>query len=207
VTNDLLKETHVSALALHSFIARYFGALAQLVRARTASSGHVVESLRARMDALDAAIHRWLVAYSITVLRVSLGAVFFSFGLLKYFPGVSPAQDLAERTTQILTVGLIPDAVAMLLIATLECVIGLCLITGRGVRSAVYLLTIELVGILSPVVLLTGRLFSGPHGAPTLEGQYVLKDVILVGAALVLAATLRGGRLTSPSHEEGAREP
>jgi putative oxidoreductase len=46
-------------------------------------------------------------------------------------------------------------------------------------------------------VLLTGRLFHGPHGAPTLEGQYVLKDLIIVGAALVMAATVSGGRLTS----------
>ncbi len=37
-------------------------------------------------------------------------------------------------------------------------------------------------------MLLSGRLFDGPHGAPTLEGQYVLKDIVLVGAALVIAA-------------------
>jgi putative oxidoreductase len=64
-------------------------------------------------------------------------------------------------------------------------------------RVAIYLLSIELVGILSPVVLLTGRLFSGPHHAPTLEGQYVLKDIVFVAATLVLASTLRGARLHS----------
>jgi len=53
------------------------------------------------------------------------------------------------------------------------------------------------VGILSPVVLLAARLFDGPHHTPTLEGQYVLKDIILVTATLVIAATLRGGRLTT----------
>ena len=63
-------------------------------------------------------------------------------------------------------------------------------------RVAIWLLAIEFVGILSPVFLLTGRLFAGPHHAPTLEGQYVLKDVILVAAALVIAAaSFRGGRL------------
>ena len=52
------------------------------------------------------------------------------------------------------------------------------------------------VGILSPLVLLPERLFAGPYGAPTLEGQYVLKDVILVAAGMVIAAvTFRGGRL------------
>ncbi len=44
--------------------------------------------------------------------------------------------------------------------------------------------------------LLPGRLFAGPYHAPTLEGQYVLKDIILVAAGLVIAAgTFRGGRL------------
>jgi uncharacterized membrane protein YphA (DoxX/SURF4 family) len=155
-----------------------------------------VPAARARLDRVDAAAHRWLVANSIMLLRVSLGAVFLGFGVLKLFPGVSPAQNLVEATTHILTFGLVPGSVALVGVAVLECTIGLCLISGRALRGAIYLLGIQLVGILSPVVLLAPRLFMGPHNAPTLEGQYVLKDFILVGATLVLAATLRGGRLT-----------
>ncbi|MCA1689106.1 MAG: DoxX family protein [Actinobacteria bacterium] len=150
-----------------------------------------------RLDRLDAAAHRWLVAHSIALLRISLGAVFLGFGALKLFPGVSPAQNLVEATTHILTFGLVPGPVALFGVAALECTIGLCLISGRALRGAIYLLGIQLVGILSPVVLLAPRLFMGPHNAPTLEGQYVLKDIILVGATLVVAATLRGGMLTS----------
>jgi uncharacterized membrane protein YkgB len=75
-------------------------------------------------------------------------------------------------------------------------------------RAAVYLLAIQLIGILSPLVLLPGRMFHGPHGAPTLEGQYVLKDIIIVGAALVLASTIGGGRLTSkPTRMPAERDP
>ena len=51
---------------------------------------------RAMVDAAEAAIHRWLMRYSIIALRISMGAVYFGFGILKYFPGVSPAQDLAR---------------------------------------------------------------------------------------------------------------
>lgn len=159
-----------------------------------------------RLDRLDAAAHRWLVAHSIGLLRVSLGVVFLGFGALKLFPGVSPAENLVKATTNSLTFGLIPGSVALAGVAVLECVIGVCLISGRAVRAAIYLLGILLVGILSPVVLLAPRLFSGPHHAPTLEGQYVLKDVILAAATLVVAATLRGGRLTSapsPSPRNG----
>ncbi|MGI9185765.1 MAG: hypothetical protein ACR2GZ_12550 [Solirubrobacteraceae bacterium] len=145
---------------------------------------------------LENTLHHQFVAHSVAVLRVAIGAIFLGFGVLKYFPGVSPAQGLAEATTRILFFGLIPGRLAIIGIATLECFIGASLIAGRPMRLALWALAAEFVGILSPLVLLIGRLFSGPHHAPTLEGQYVLKDVILVGAAMVIAAaTFRGGRL------------
>lgn len=139
---------------------------------------------------LDAAIHRWLKHHSITLLRISMGAVIFGFGVLKYFPGVSPAENLVRATTQLLTFGLVPDRVMIVLTAILECVIGLSLITGRGLRVTSYLLVGWGIGILSPLMLLSGRLFSGPDHAPTLEGQYVLKDFVLLAASLVIVTTL-----------------
>jgi uncharacterized membrane protein YkgB len=159
-----------------------------------------------RLGAVEHACQRWLIAYSVAVLRISVGAVFLAFGALKFFPGVSPAQSLVEATTGILTLGLVPGPVALVGVAMLECVIGLLLISGRGLRVGVYLLGLQVGGILSPLVLLPGRLFAGPHGAPTLEGQYVLKDVVIAGAALVLAATLHGARL-SASDQQNAAEP
>ncbi len=145
---------------------------------------------------LENHIHHQLVLHSIAALRIAVGMIFLGFGVLKFFPGVSPAEDITKATTHILFLGLVPGGVAMVMIATLECVIGICLLANRGMRLAIWLLAIEFVGILSPVVLLPGRLFAGPHHAPTLEGQYVLKDIILVAAALVIAAgCFRGGRL------------
>lgn len=154
----------------------------------------------AMVDAGEAAVHRWLMRYSIIALRISMGAVYLGFGVLKYFPGASPAESLALATTHMLSFGLvpavIPNGVVMVLLATLECTIGLVLITGRWLRVAIYLLGGHLVGILSPAVLLAGREFAGPHHMPTLEGQYVLKDVILVTATMVIATTVRGGAIT-----------
>ncbi|MGH3612326.1 MAG: DoxX family membrane protein [Pseudonocardia sp.] len=145
--------------------------------------------------AVEGAVHSWLVRHSIPALRISLGLVFLGFGVLKYIPGVSPAQDLAATTTAILTFGLIPDGVALVLIATMECGIGLLLIVGKALRLALYLLLVQLLGILSPLVLLPERLFSGPFHAPTLEGQYVLKDIVLVAAAMVIATSFRGAQI------------
>jgi putative oxidoreductase len=155
-----------------------------------------MNQLHERFLHLENRLHHQLVIHSVTMLRIAVGAVFLGFGVLKYFPGISPAQNLTEATTHIMFFGVVPGRMAMIGVATLECFIGAALIAGRPMRVALWLLGAEFAGILSPLVLLPARLFAGPHHAPTLEGQYVLKDVILVGAAMVIAAaTFRGGRL------------
>lgn len=190
----------MSAIPLPTTLARYAAVALPARVGGPAARGIVGASVR--MRTLEAACHRWLVAYSLAILRVSVGFVFLAFGLLKFFPGVSPAQNLVETTTGILTLGLMPGGIALVVVASMETIIGLCLLSGRGMRGAIYLLLAQLVGILSPLVLLTGRLFDGAGGvAPTLEGQYVVKDLIIVGAALVLATTINGGRLTSDAPE------
>ena len=157
------------------------------------------------LQKLDGAIHRVLVAHSIQWLRIAVGLVFLAFGVLKFFPDVSPAEELTVKTTDALSYDLIPGHVAIVLIASLECIIGLLLITGRFLRIAVYLLAGQLIGILAPLALFTGRLFDGPHHAPTLEGQYVVKDIILVASGFVVASTLPGlvpGTDAAPSKQQ-----
>ena len=123
------------------------------------------------LQKLDAAIHRFLVAHSIQLLRVTVGLVFLVFGMLKFFPGVSPVEELTIKTTDALSFDVLPGHIAIVLIASLECIIGLLLISGRFLRIAIYLLAGQLIGILAPLALFTDRLFDGPHNAPTLEGQ------------------------------------
>ncbi len=155
-------------------------------------------ALGQRFIALENAVHRLLVRHSIAALRISVGAVFLGFGVPKYFPGVSPAEGLAADTTHTLFLGLVPSDVALVIVATMECFIGICFLIGTGpvMRVAIWVLAAQFVGILSPLFIEPASLFSGPHHAPTLEGQYVLKDIILVAAGLVIAAgTFRGGRM------------
>lgn len=151
-----------------------------------------------RFIALENVVHRMLVSHSISALRISVGAIFLGFGVLKFFPGVSPAEMLATDTTNVLFLGLIPASVAIYIIATMECFIGICFLIGSGrlMRVAIWVLAAQFIGILSPLLIEPGTLFSGPHNAPTLEGQYVLKDIILVTAGMVIAAgTFRGGKI------------
>jgi putative oxidoreductase len=69
------------------------------------------------------------------------------------------------------------------------------LLTGRGMRLALGLLVLQLGGILSPLVLLPGEMFRADPVAPTLAGQYVFKDIILVAAAMVVGARALGARM------------
>jgi putative oxidoreductase len=156
--------------------------------------------LRTALDRLDKLSTRWIARSgirlrpSITLLRLSLGLIFLGFGALKFDPGLSPAEGLAKETMDKLTLGLVPKSVGLALVALLESTIGVCLLTGRYLRFGVVLLGIAMVGILSPLVLFPDELFAGNHSAPTLEGQYVMKDVILLSAGLVVAANARGGQ-------------
>jgi len=147
-----------------------------------------------RQSRLDmGAARRWLDRYSIDVLRVSVGLIFALFGFLKFFPGMSPAEDLAIRTVDTLTLGIVSGSAALWMTAVMECFIGLTLVTGRMLRAGLAVLGVALVGILSPVVLFFGDLFPG---APTLEAQYVLKDLVLAAAGLVIGAAALGSHLT-----------
>lgn len=152
-------------------------------------------SLAPALHAVELRAATWLARHSVDLLRISLGLVFLVFGVLKFFPGVSPAEGLASETFSILTLGLVPHGVAMFLIAALETTIGVLLISGRGLRIAIALLAVQMVGILSPLVLLPGEMFRTDPIAPTLAGQYVLKDVILGAAVLVVAAKALGAEM------------
>jgi len=146
----------------------------------------------ARVEQAQRAAVQWLSKYCIDALRVSLGLVFLGFGVLKFFPGMSPAEDLAIRTVETLTFGIVPGSAALVLTAAMECFVGLTLVSGKLLRTGLAVLGVSLIGIMAPLVLFTADLFPG---APTLEAQYVLKDVVLVTAGMVVAAKALGARL------------
>ncbi|QMW02486.1 DoxX family protein [Spirosoma foliorum] len=150
-----------------------------------------------RFDRLDTSINRWLVAHSIALLRIGMGLVFLGFGVLKFFPGISPIEDLATRTTTILTLGMLSGHNAMNFVAGLETIIGVCFISGRFLRVGVWLMAAQMVGAMSPLLIFPSELFPGPLHAPTLAAQYIVKDIILVAAGMVVASTWTGARIVA----------
>ena len=145
-----------------------------------------------------------LARHSITLLRIALGIVFFGFGVLKFFPGVSPVEELVEKTIHTLTLGIVHGRSAIVLTAAMECFIGLTLLTGKFLKVGLAVLGFALVGIMSPLVLFSAELF--PHGAPTLTAQYVIKDIVLAAAGLVVAAKALGARLVPPASAVAQRD-
>src|SRR5687768_1090507 len=78
----------------------------------------------------DARIVEWLARHGITLMRIALGIVFLWFGVLKYFPGLSVAQNLAGQTVLKLTFGHILPTLSLPILGTWECAIGLGLLSG-----------------------------------------------------------------------------
>lgn len=154
-----------------------------------------MHTLPARFDRLDTHITAWMARHGIRLLRVSLGLIFLWFGALKFFPGLSPAQDLAATTIATLSFGVIPPAVSVYLLATWECLIGVGLFFGVLMRVTLLLLFVQMLGTVTPLFLFPAEAFSRIPYAPTLEGQYILKNLVLVSAGIVIGATVRGGIL------------
>ena len=151
---------------------------------------------------VDVRLANWMARYGISILRVSLGIVFFWFGVLKFFPGLSPAQDLAIRTIQILTFGLISPSLAIILLAVWECLIGIGLIFNLFMRVTLLLLWLQMLGTVTPILFFPHEVFTHIPYAPTLEGQYIIKNIVLISAGLVIGATVRGGKLIAEIVEE-----
>ena len=148
-----------------------------------------------QFDRVDGQITSWMARHGIRLLRISLGVVFFWFGFLKFFPGASPAEGLASETIATITGGLVHAAWSLPVLATWECCIGLGLITGRAMRLTILLLFLQMPGTVLPLFLFPDLTFKSVPFVLTLEGQYIVKNVVLVCAGLVIGATVRGGRL------------
>lgn len=145
------------------------------------------------LDQLDARIAAWMNRYGVRLLRYAIGAVFVWFGALKLVPGLSPAEDLVRNTVYFVD----PDLFYPVL-AVWEVLIGVLLLFRPTVRGALFLLALQMPGTFLPFVVLPEVCFSQwPLTSPldafalTLEGQYIVKNIVLIAAGLVVGGTVR----------------
>ncbi len=166
-----------------------------------------MRQLNTWVNPIDVSITNWMAKYSILLLRISLGIVFFWFGVLKFFPGLSPAQELATDTISKLSFGAVQPNLSLPILATWECLIGLGLITNRFMRATLLLLLVQMLGTITPLFLFPAEAFGHFPYAPTLEGQYIIKNLVLISSALIIGATVRGGAvIADPEAVNQARQ-
>lgn len=120
------------------------------------------------------------------VIECSLALIFYWFGLLKLFPHVSPAEELGGRTVQALTLHLIPFRLGVTMLGLLEIGLAIGLYLIPRYTWVLWLVMAHLVGTFAPFLLFPGMTLGGVPGSLSLVGQYIVKNVVLLGAVWFL---------------------
>ena len=138
---------------------------------------------------LDATVTGWLSRWSIPLLRISLGIVFVWFGLLKVFD-VTPVTDLVANTVYWVD----PDWFVPIL-GVAEVAIGVALIFKVALRAVLLLFLLQMAGTF--LVLIVQPDIAFRDGNPfllTVEGEFVVKNLVLLSAGLVVGSTVNRRR-------------
>ncbi len=140
---------------------------------------------RFNLEDLDAQIAGWMRRYGVLILRYALGIIFIWFGILKPL-GISPAEELVRNT-----VYFVDEDAFLIVLGVWEVLIGVGLLFRPFLRLAIALLFLQMPGTMLPLVLLPEVCFTVfPYGL-TMEGQYIIKNLVLIAAALVVGGTVR----------------
>jgi uncharacterized membrane protein YphA (DoxX/SURF4 family) len=146
---------------------------------------------------IDIKATHWMASKGLLFLRLSIGIIFLWFGFLKFFKGLSPAEDIATKTISVLTFGLIQDNIIIFGLALWEVLIGIGLIFKLFLRETLLLLFLQMIGTFMPLFLFPQEVFHIFPYSLTLEGQYIVKNLVVMSAGIVIGATVRGGSLVA----------
>ena len=141
-------------------------------------------SLFHRAQALDTTLVTLMGKVGLPFLRIGIGVVFIWFGLLKPL-GLSPAADLLAATVYWWTPEVVVPAIGWW-----EVAIGVTFLIPPLTRVAILLLAVQMPGTFLPLVLLPDVCFTVAPFGLTLEGQYIVKNLVIIGAALVIGSTV-----------------
>lgn len=142
------------------------------------------------LEGIDRRIDQFMRRWGLLALRGSLAIIFIWFGVLKPF-GLSPAEALVKAT--VAWMPLLSATQWLAVIGWWEVVIGVTFLFRATVRIAIALLAMQMVGTFLPLVMLPEVTFQAGHFpyAPTMEGQYIIKNLLIISAALVIGGTAR----------------
>ncbi len=121
---------------------------------------------------------------ALPLMRYSLAVIFIWFGALKPF-GLSPAADLAARTMP-----MIPQQIFIPVLGWWEVAIGVCFLFKPLIRVAIVLLALQIPGTFLPLVLLPEYCYTKFPFVLTIEGQYIIKNLLIIGCTLAIGGSL-----------------
>ena len=146
------------------------------------------KALRAHARALDDTIVELMGRIGMPFLRIGIGVIFIWFGVLKPL-GLSPAAELLANTVYWWTPEIVVPAIGWW-----EVAIGITFLIPQLTRVAIFLLAVQMPGTFLPLVLLPEVCFTVIPWGLTLEGQYIVKNLVIIGAALVIGSTIETKR-------------
>jgi uncharacterized membrane protein YkgB len=139
------------------------------------------------IEKVDVKIIKFFRKVSIPVARISLFVVFFWFGLLKVI-GLSPASALVQRLFEH-TISFIPFGTFLIVFGIFECLIGILFLVKGAERVVIPLLLVHMITTAGPLFLLPSETWQRLL-VPTLEGQYIIKNLVIIATGISLAAHL-----------------
>lgn len=120
--------------------------------------------------------------------RFSIFLVFFWFGFMKLL-GLSPASPLAESLVE-QTIGIQYFTPLFYLLAVVECIIGILFLFPKATRVVIPLLLFHMLIVCSPLLLIPEYTWQ-QFGVPTIEGQYIIKNAVIIAVAIGIAASTK----------------
>ena len=145
-----------------------------------------MDNLRATLQKIDTLVISFMDRVGLVFLRFAIGVIFIWFGALKTVGELSPASDLVAATVYWLT----PEIIVPLL-GLWEIAIGLAFLFTPLTRVAIFLLALQMPGTFLPLVLLPEVCFTIFPVALTIEGQYIVKNLVIIGSALVIGSRIQ----------------
>lgn len=141
---------------------------------------------------LDFYFIAFLKKISVPLSRLAIFVVFFWFGYLKIV-GASAANPVVDQLLEA-TLPFIAFNQFIILFGIYEILIGFLFIVPKLLRLAIFLLIPHMIMTALPLFLLQGLTWQS-FGIPTLEGQYIIKNIVIIALALSIAAGLHPRRI------------
>lgn len=124
---------------------------------------------------------------SIPAARIAIAVIFIWFGMLKVVAH-SPANELVDDLLKTMLPNMAVSSF-IIFFGLFEVAIGMLFLVPRCERLAIFLLIAHMAMTFLPFVFLPGRVWNGAF-QPSLEGQYIIKNIAIIALALGVAAHL-----------------